>query len=301
MWPWADVKTFPQVNEDLLFADIQERVRQYDARASVADFETTIAEYTELSRQADARCPSVRDLRYGQASSERLDIFPLCADQQPAPVFIFIHGGYWRGQTKENAAMLALHLTQAGIAVVTLEYALLPRSTLFEAVRQVRAAVAWLHANAHVYGLDNTRFVVGGSSAGAHLSAMVAAQGWTEEYHLPFDCIKGLVGLSGLYDLRPLCDIDINAWLQMHADQAWRVSPVCHLPRPGLPVLLSVGGLETDGFKAQTDAYQRLGQAHGLNITRYDVAACNHFNLLVELTRGDSPLTARLCEMMTKL
>jgi len=301
MWLWADVKAFPQINEDLLFVNIAERVRQYDARASVADFETTIAEYTTLSRQADARCPSVRDLRYGQASSERLDVFPLCADQQPAPVFIFIHGGYWRGQTKENAAMLALHLTQAGIAVVTLEYALLPRSTLFEAVRQVRAAVAWLYANAHVYGLDNTRFVVGGSSAGAHLAAMVAAEGWTGEYHLPFDCIKGLVGLSGLYDLRPLCDIDINAWLHMHADQAWRVSPVCHLPRPGLPVLLSVGGLETDGFKAQTDAYQRLGATHGLNITRCDVAVCNHFNLLVELTRGDSPLTARLCEMMTKL
>jgi len=66
-------------------------------------------------------------------------------------------------------------------------------------------------------------------------------------------------------------------------------------------VLLSVGGLETDGFKAQTDAYQRLGEAHGLSITRCDVAACNHFNLLVELTRGDSPLTARLCEMVTKL
>jgi len=301
MWPWLDVKTFPQAGQELLFADLQERVKQYDARGSVADFDTVIAEYATLSRMADARCASVRDLRYGQAVSERLDVFPLCADQQPAPVFIFIHGGYWRGQTKENAAMLALHLTQAGIAVVTIEYALLPGSTLFEAVRQVRAAIAWLHANAHTYGLDNQRFIVGGSSAGAHLAAMVAAQGWAEEYRLPPDCIKGLVGLSGLYDLRPLCDIDINSWLQIHPDQAWRVSPVCHLPRPGVPVLLSVGGLETDGFKAQTDAYAHLAKTHGLNITRCDIAECNHFNLLVELTRGESPLTAALCGMVAAL
>jgi len=301
MWQWQDVKNFPDSGEELLFANVQERVKQYDARASVADFETTIAEYTTLSRQADARCASVRNLTYGQAGSERLDVYPVCTDAQPAPVFIFIHGGYWRGQNKENAAMLALHFPQTGIAVATIEYALLPGSTLFEAVRQVRSAVAWLHAHACGYGLDNKRFVVAGSSAGAHLAAMLAAEGWTDEYHLPADCIKGLVGLSGLYDLRPLCEIDVNAWLQMHPDQAWRVSPVCHLPRPGLPVLLSVGGLETDGFKAQTAAYERLGRRHGLDIIRCDVAACNHFNLLVELTRADSPLTAAVHDMVARL
>ncbi len=301
MQNWDGTKTFAQSADELCFGDLAERDKQYNARASVPDFDACVAEYASLSRQADASRPAVRDLRYGLAANERIDVFPTPLAQQPAPVFIFIHGGYWRGQSKEDASMLSLHLTQAGIAVCTIEYTLLPGSTLPETVRQVRAAIAWLHRNAAQYGLDANRFTVGGSSAGGHLAAMVAAEGWTQEYGLPADCIKGVLGLSGLYDIRPLCGTHINAWLHLHEDQAWRVSPVCHLPRPGLPMILSVGGLETDGFKAQTAAYERLCREHGLKVTRCDIADCNHFNLLVELTKADSPLTAALREMVASL
>lgn len=301
MQNWDGTKAFPQGAEELCFDNLAERDKQYNARASVADFDATIAEYTLLSRKADAACPAVRNLRYGLAANERLDIFPAALGKQPAPVFIFIHGGYWRGQTKEDSSMMALHLPQAGIAVCTIEYTLLPGSTLPETIRQVRAAVAWLHRNAAQYGLDADRFIVGGSSAGGHLAGMVAAEGWTQEYGLPADCIKGVMGLSGLYDLRPLCGTHINAWLQLHEDQAWRVSPVCHLPRPGLPMVLTVGGLETDGFKVQTSAYERLCRQQGLKVTRMDMQECNHFNLLVELTKADSPLTLALQEMVAGL
>ncbi len=301
MQNWDGTKAFAQDGQALCFDNLAERDKQYNARASVTDFDACVAEYASLSRKADATCPAVRDLRYGLAAAERLDIFPTVIGSQPAPVFIFIHGGYWRGQTKEDASMLALHLTQVGIAVCTIEYTLLPGSTLPEIIRQVRAAIAWLHRNAAQYGLDANRFVVGGSSAGGHLAGMMAAEGWTQEYGLPADCIKGVLGLSGLYDLRPLCGTHINAWLHLHEDQAWRVSPVCHLPRPGLPMVLTVGGQETNGFKAQSTAYEQLCREHGLKVTRHDMPDCNHFNLLVELTKADSPLTIALRDMIASL
>jgi arylformamidase len=301
MQDWEQTKAFPPGLEHLNFGGQAERDKLYNARESVSDFDAQVAEYARLSRLADASRPAIRDVRYGQAAAERIDIFPAALAVQPAPLFIFIHGGYWRGQAKEDASMLALHLPEAGIAVCTLEYTLLPGSTLPETIRQVRSAVAWLHRNAARYGLDNKRFVVGGSSAGGHLSAMVAAEGWTQEYGLPDDCIKGAVCLSGLYDLRPLCQAYTNAWLHMREEQAWRVSPACHLPRPGLPIVLSAGGLETDAFKAQTTAYEGLCRAHGLKVTRHDPAQCNHFNLLVELTKADSPLTIALRDMVAGL
>ena len=298
---WDGTKAFLNDGQALRFSSLAERETQYNARDSVPNFDDCVAQYASLSRQADANCPAIRNLRYGLAAAERLDIFPTTLASQPAPVFIFVHGGYWRGQTKEDASMLALHLPKAGIAVCNIEYTLLPGSTLPEIIRQVRAAVAWLYRNATQYGLDTHRFVVGGSSAGGHLAAMLAADGWTQEYGLPVDCIKGVLSLSGLYDLRPLCELQANAWLHLHEDQAWRVSPVCHLPRPGLPMVLSVGGRETDGFKLQTSAYEALCRQHGLQPVRRDMAECNHFNLLVELTKADSPITQALHDMIAAL
>ena len=288
----------PVRNEvELFFRDLTERGRQYDARASVADFDACVAEYARLARKVNNECVGIYDLRYGQSQAERLDIFPTALGGQPAPVFVFIHGGYWRSQTKEDAPIMAQAFTRAGVAVCVLEYTLLPEATLAEVVRQARSAVAWLYRNGAGYGIDPDRLYVGGSSAGAHLAAMVAAQDWTVSYGLPHDLVKGVAGLSGLYELAPLCQIAPSEWLQLHADQTARVSPLHHLPRAGLPMVLAVGGLETDGFKNQTEAYDEACRAAGLAVNRVHVPQCNHFDLLCELAEPQSELCRAVLEM----
>lgn len=289
------------VGPDLYFKDLAERGRQYDARGSVADFDACVAEYARLARVVNRECVGVYDLKYGQAAAERLDIFPTVLGGQPAPVFIFIHGGYWRSQAKEDAPIMAKAFTQAGVAVCTLEYTLLPEATLAEVVRQVRSAVAWLYRNGAAYGLDPQRLYIGGSSAGGHLAAMAAAQDWTDSYGLPADVIKGVAGLSGLYELAPLCGIAPNEWLQLHADQTPRVSPIHHLPRAGLPMVLAVGGLETEGFKNQTEAYEEACRAAGLAVNRVRVPQCNHFDLLCELADPHGDLCRAVLEMVRQV
>lgn len=283
---------------DLRFADLAERGRQYDARGSVADFDACVAEYARLAREVNRDCVGLYDLKYGPANAERLDIFPTLLRSTPAPVFVFIHGGYWRSQAKEDAPIMVKPFVQAGVAVCTLEYTLLPEATLPEVVRQVRNAVAWLYTHGAQYGIDPNRIYVAGSSAGAHLAAMAAAQGWTASYGLPDDVVKGLAALSGLYELAPLCDVAPNEWLQLHADQTPRVSPMHHLPRTGLPAVLAVGGLETDGFKNQTDAYDAACRAAGVSVNRLHVPQCNHFNLLCEWADADSELTRATLAMI---
>lgn len=283
---------------DLYFQDLAERGRQYDARASVPDFDACVAQYARLAREVNQDCVGVYDLKYGQADAERLDVFPTVLGAQPAPGFIFIHGGYWRSQAKEDAPIMVKPFTQAGVAVCTLEYTLLPEATLPEVVRQVRSAVAWLYRNGAQYGIDPHRLYVGGSSAGAHLAAMAAAQGWAASYGLPEDVVKGVAGLSGLYDVGPLCDIAPNEWLQLHADQTARVSPMHHLPRAGLPMVLAVGGLETDGFKNQTEAYDAACRAAGLAVNRVHVPQCNHFDLLCELAAPEAELCRAVLRMV---
>ncbi|APW39058.1 esterase [Rhodoferax koreense] len=283
---------------DLMFATRAERDRQYNARASVPDFEASIGEYAALSDAARRHCVGLFDLPYGLGAAERLDLFPVLHHLMPAPVLVFIHGGYWRAQTKENSALMAQAFTDAGVAVATLEYPLLPGATLAETVRAVRSAVAWLHRHSAAHGIDPGRIYACGSSAGGHLTGMLLAPGWQAEYGLPEDVVRGGVGLSGLYDIRPLCDTHINDWLRLHPEQAWRLSPLSQLPDRPVPLVLAVGGEETDGFKRQTDAYELAWRERGHPVTRVAVPQCNHFNLLCEMAEAGSDLTRAVLDMI---
>lgn len=283
---------------DLFFPTIAEREVQYNARESVPDFDACVRRYAESSARVRTRRPGVLDLRYGMGHDERLDLFLPAASHAPAPLFVFIHGGYWRAQRKEDAPVMAEAFNAAGAAVATLEYTLVPEATLGEVVREVRSAVAWLYRNVAAYGVDPNRLYVGGSSAGGHLAGMLAAPGWPARYGVPDDVIKGTLALSGLFDLRPLCDILPNTWLQLTPEQAAHQSPIFHLPERAGPMLLAVGGLETQGFKNQTRAFEAAWNGAGLASTRIPTPHCNHFDLVNELEDPASELTRAALAMM---
>ncbi|MCS4319227.1 arylformamidase [Serratia sp. BIGb0234] len=213
---------------DLLFDDLSMRAVQYNARASVEDFDACMAQYEQLAAQAKAQTPGIYDIHYGMGVAERLDLFP--AARQPSPLLVFIHGGYWHSQRKEEACSMAANFTQHGVAVATLEYTLQPEATLAEIVREVRSAIAWLYHHAGQYGIDPERIFVSGSSAGGHLCGMLIADDWQHLYQVPVNVIKGALALSGLYDIRPLCDIYINDWMRLSPEQAATLSPLFMLP-----------------------------------------------------------------------
>ena len=64
------------------------------------------------------------------------------------------------------------------------------------------------------------------------------------------------------------------------------------------PLVLAVGGLETDGFKNQTLAYETAWRAQNYPVARVDTPHCNHFNLVSELALPDSPLTQATLKMI---
>ena len=139
-------------------------------------------------------------VRYGPTREEHLDIFPA---GDGAPVHIFIHGGYWRRFNARDHDFLAPAFVEAGITFVSVNYALCPKVTMDEIVREVRAAVAWTHAHARGFGGDPARLTVSGHSAGGHLCAMALSTDWEGAYDLPADTLKGGVAVSGLFDLAP--------------------------------------------------------------------------------------------------
>lgn len=153
--------------------------RQYNARASVQDPLAYLARYTQESQAAFALSGAVRNQRYSPRATDVLDIYlpsTQAGTAQAAPVFIFIHGGYWKALGKDDSAFMAPALTQEGAIVVVPDYDLAPSVTLDHIVDQMRQAYAWVVRNIAIYGGDASNICVCGSSAGGHLVGMLLAR-----------------------------------------------------------------------------------------------------------------------------
>jgi acetyl esterase/lipase len=102
------------------------------------------------------------------------------------PLIIWIHGGGWRGGSRTDPSP-ALALLDSGFAVANIDYRLSRRALWPAQLHDAKAAVRWLRAHADVFDLDTARFVAWGTSAGAHIAAMLGVTS-------PADSLEGAVG-----------------------------------------------------------------------------------------------------------
>jgi len=273
--------------------------RQYNARASVQDALAYMARYTQDSHAALHMPGAVRNQRYSPRATDVLDIYlpkvtETEAGQAPAaPVFIFIHGGYWKALGKDDSAFMAPALTQAGAVVVVPDYDLAPAVTLDHIVDQMRQAFAWVVRNIAIYGGDARNICVCGSSAGGHLVGMLLAKGWQADYDLPADATPASAfPLSGLFDLQPLLTTHINGWMQMDDAAAMRNSPRFVLPDASThgqcQLRVACGEFETTEFKRQSREYLAAWQARCLPGSWVDAPGTNHFDLPLQLADPQS-------------
>ncbi|GGJ72082.1 alpha/beta hydrolase [Streptomyces brasiliensis] len=270
---------------------------QYDARASVPDYDVYARLYRSLSDEAYAALPH-KEAAYGPGAREILDVFP----QPPhadAPVFVFVHGGYWRALSKEESAFVAPMLHRAGAVVVSVDYALAPGATLPQIVDQVRRAVAWTHREIAAYGGDPGHVVICGSSAGGHLAGMVLADGWHDRYGIPVDAVTGGLLISGLHDLTPLLRTRVNGWLDLNLSSARENSPLFHLPAaPKAPLVACHGALESEEFIRQTRGIADTWAACGGRARYASVPDRDHFSIAVDLSDPESTVGAAALNLL---
>ena len=270
---------------------------QYRASATVPNMQDFIDDYASLSAIARDTLDCRIGLKYGPNTEESLDLFPVSSIKD-APLFVFIHGGYWRMLSKNESSFMAPNLVDHGVAVAAINYTLVPPADIDQIVVECRRAIKWLYQNATRYGVDPNRIYVGGSSAGGHLSGMVVAGGWQQEYGLPTDVIKGGVPMSGLFDMDPIVKCFVNDWMQMSTADGKRNSPIQNLPINGCPLIVAVGGDETDEFRRQSKDFSDLWRKKGWNADYLECQGLHHFNAPLELCNSDSVLTHKLLAMM---
>lgn len=270
--------------------------REYNARAAIAEHAQIFARWAEQAAATRRAGSVLLDLPYGEVDAEQLDLFP--AGSGTAPLFVFIHGGYWRSLDKSDFSWIAPPLVDRGIAVALLNYALAPQTSLEDIVRQTLRALAWLYRNADRYGFDRERIYVAGHSAGGHLTAMTMVALWhVYAEDLPRNLVKGGLAISGLYDLEPLVYAPfVNVDLKLDVRRARRLSPAYMRPATPAPLYTAVGALESSEFHRQSAL---IGKRWMQNVVRdVEVAGCNHLTVCDALADPASPLFDAAVELV---
>ena len=78
---------------------------QMSARGTVPDVTPHLAAYARESARMRKALTCEIDVSYGPTPAERLDLFP--ATRPNAPIFVFIHGGYWRALDAADSSFMA--------------------------------------------------------------------------------------------------------------------------------------------------------------------------------------------------
>jgi arylformamidase len=270
--------------------------KEYSPSSCVPSIEPFLAEYAIRSRKAEQALVCQKDLQWGGEPDETLDYFP--AASRDAPLLVFIHGGYWQELSKDESLFTAADCVANGIAFAAIDYTLAPHAGVETIVDQCRRAVAWLHGQAHTLGFHRDQLYLSGSSAGAHLAAMMLVKGWQKTANLPDDAIAGAVLLSGIYDIEPLVGTRIAAPLNLTTPDAAGLSPM----RLGLggpvPTIVAWGENETSEFKRQSTNYAARLEGAGFPVSAFEVAGANHFDIVLGLADRTTTLGRATLELI---
>jgi arylformamidase len=272
--------------------------KQYNNRELVPEHPQFFARWQEGSARARGGLNAQLDLRYGDKPGEAIDLFP--AKNGDGRCMMFIHGGYWRSLDKKDFSFLAPPWTDAGVTLAVVNYDLCPKVAMDEIVRQMLRASRWLWLNAEKYGIDRERLYVSGHSAGGHLTAMLMCALWPQlDARLPKDLWKGGLAISGIYDLRPLVEVDfLQQDLRLDPALALRLSPAFLPTSTRAPVMTSVGGDESPEFLRQNAMLgERWKSAFAGDIA---MPGKNHFSVMDALADPSSALFAGALRLMER-
>ena len=124
----------------------------------------------------------------------QLDLFPAIG-RSPAPCVIVIHGGGWDDGDRDQIPQFNNWLARSGYAVAAISYRLAPGATWPAQRDDVLAAIASVKEHASEWGVDPSRLVILGRSAGGQIAEASA-------YAFNDPAIRGVVALYAPADMK---------------------------------------------------------------------------------------------------
>jgi arylformamidase len=196
------------------------------------------------------------------------------------PCLLFVHGGFWQQGSKAGSGFAARTLTQAGWAHAGVGYTLAPQAGLSDIVAEIGQAVLYLQREGPRLGLDPTRLVIAGHSAGAHLCAAVLAGMAGANAAQAAQAVAGAVLISGVYDLAPVAASYVNDVVQISPAEVRELSPLFAVPVRDVPVHILIGQDEPDAFQVQSQALRQAWAPHLTRLNFSSLPGRDHFDVL---------------------
>ncbi|XP_059481182.1 kynurenine formamidase [Neocloeon triangulifer] len=255
-----------------------------------------VSSESEISKST---VPNEIGLRYGPREAQQYDLFGGDSLSQDAPLFVYIHGGYWQDLSRDISAYCVRPLARAGIRVAIMGYTLAPHVTLEEIVDEIRCGLQVIVDHAASTGCQTVW--VGGHSAGAHLalSALLGPQS------AGLQIVRGLVLISGIFDLTPLIKTTVNEPLRLDEQRASQLSPLVQLPNVRLPawarrlhVLVAVGEHDSPAFIEQSKRLAEVLEGRLSSVELQQLKGLDHFDIVENLRSDNHVLTQRIKELI---
>jgi len=220
------------------------------------------------------------DLRYGPRERNAWDLFP--AADPDAPCVVFIHGGYWQRNSKDQFANLIAGPYARGWAAALPGYTLAPDASLSEIVAEINAALDWLAEHGPAHGISG-KVVLSGWSAGGHLTAMC----------LGHPRVSAGLAISGVFELGPIRDTYLNEKLRLSDEEIAALSPL-RLPVVRKKLAVAYGTAELPPLVRDSRDLNAMYAAAHVPGVLIPVAGADHFTIVHELRDADGELTRQL-------
>jgi acetyl esterase/lipase len=161
-------------------------------------------------------------------------------DTKRAGIVIF-HGGGWSAGEPSWAFARARHFAERGLVAVAAQYRLSDEKTItpLDAMADARAVIRWMRTQSATLGLDPSRIVADGWSAGAHLAASAAI--FDDQ---PADATRPSAAPNVLVLVSPAVALESDGWAKRLLGPKTNikdVSPDAHV-RKGLPPTIILQG-----------------------------------------------------------
>ncbi|HTR43508.1 MAG TPA: alpha/beta hydrolase [Pseudomonadales bacterium] len=205
----------------------------------------------------------IKDIPYAShpTTNQNFNLYlPRDNDAQPFPLVVWIHGGAWMSGSKEWDNVK--YLVRDGYAIASIDYRYTTEAPFPAQIQDCNAALNFILAHAANYGVDASRFVVAGGSAGGHLALMLGlARGQKEfgadpavkpvailDFFGPTDLnrmksdLEAIHSQKGLELLQDAGSKLLGASLDEDAEKAKKASPINYVSATAPPVLIIQGG-----------------------------------------------------------
>ena len=214
-----------------------------------------ISESADWAIGVGSKIRSIPNVTYQTANGwdGKLDIYVPRGGDGPHPAVIYFHGGAHVFGSKEASFLTLLPYLEKGWAVVNVEYRLAPMAHAPAAVEDCLCAVRWVIQNGEEHGIDTSRLVLTGNSAGGHLA--LAAGMIPSSTGLDRQCpgapieVAGIVNWYGITDVLerlegPHSKPGTVQWFGSNPNRrelAQFISPITYV-RDGLPPTITIHG-----------------------------------------------------------